>query len=98
MLWQMPAPPAAVATGDDPTPALDLAAGTAAVTAHAASTADADADTGGAPVSSPADGRGLLVAAEAAAGTLAATPLFAGAARRRDAVKLVLAGEGGVTS
>jgi len=98
MVLSMAAATAAVADGDDPTPALDLAAGTAALTAGAASTADAGADTGGAPIKSPAERPAVLVASEGPAGTLAATPLFTGAARRRDALKLVLAGEGGVTS
>jgi hypothetical protein len=89
---------AAVANGDDPTPAMDLGVATAAVTADAAKSADAGADTGGAPVKSPADYPAVLVTSEGPTGAVVATPLFTGAARRRDAVKLVLAGEAGLTS
>jgi hypothetical protein len=98
MVLSAAAAAAAVANGDDPTPALELGAGTAALASHAAETADAGADTGGAPVRSPADRPAVLVAAEGPAGTLAAAPLFTGAARRRDQIKLILAGEGGVTT
>jgi hypothetical protein len=98
MVLSMAAAVAAVADGDDPTPALELGGTTAALTAHAAETADAGADTGGAPVRSPADRPAVLVAADGPAGTIAATPLFTGAARRREAIKLVLAGEAGVTT
>lgn len=98
MALSLVAATAAVADGDDPTPALQLGAATAAATAHAVETADAGADTGGAPVRRLADRPAVLVTAEGPAGTVAATPLFTGAARRRDAVKLVLAGEAGVTN
>jgi hypothetical protein len=97
MMLSMAAAVAAATDGEDPTPALALAVDTAALTAHAAETADAEADTGGAPVRSPAGRPAVLVATEGPAGTLVATPLFTGAARRRDAVKAVLAGEAGVT-
>jgi len=98
MILSMMAAVGAVANGDDPTPAVDLAVGTAALTAHAAETADAEADTGGAPVRSPQGRPGVLVAADGPAGTIAATPLFTGAARRRDQIKLLLSGEAGVTT
>ena len=98
MVLSMMAAVGAAANGDDPTPALDLAFGTAALTAHAAETADAEADTGGAPVRSPEGRPGVLVTTDGPAGTLAATPLFTGAARRRDQIKLVLSGEAGVTT
>jgi hypothetical protein len=98
MVLSMAAATAAIANGDDPTPAINLGAATAAVTAHAAETADAEADTGGAPIRSPADRPAVLVPADGPAGTLAATPLFTGAARRRDQIKLIVAGEAGVTT
>jgi hypothetical protein len=98
MMLSMTAAVAAAANGDDPTPALELGAATAAVTAHAASTADAEADTGGAPVKSLANRPGVLISADGPAGTIAATPLFTGAARRRDQIKLVLAGDAGLTT
>ena len=98
MLLSMMAAVGAAANGDDPTPALDLAVGTAALTAHAAETADAEADTGGAPVRSPEGRPGVIVSTDGPAGTLAATPLFTGAARRRDQIKLLVSGEAGLTT
>ena len=97
MMVSMAAAAAAVADGKDPTPALDLAIGTAALTSHAAETADAGADTGGAPVKSPAGRPAVLVATDGPEGTLEATPLFTGSARRRDEVKFVLTAEAGLT-
>jgi hypothetical protein len=86
---------AAAADGKDPTPAIELGAATAALTADAAASADAGADTHGAPVYSPKDRPAVLVTAAGTAGTLAATPLFTEAARRREACKLILAAEAG---
>jgi hypothetical protein len=87
----------AAASGDDPTPAMELGAATAAVTEDIAKKADAGADTGGAPVTSPADFPAVLVGSEGPAGAVAATPLFTGSARRRDEIKFVFAGEAGLT-
>jgi len=98
MMVSVAAAAAAVANGDDPTPALELGAATAAVTEKAAESADADADTHGAPVRSLAANPAVLVTTEGPAGTLAATPLFTGAARRRDVIKFVFAGEAGLTT
>jgi hypothetical protein len=89
----------AIANGDDPTPGLQLGAAVASVTADAAGSADAGADTGGAPVLGPSHHPAVLVAGGGAtAGTLRTTPLFTGEAVRRDMIKFLVAGEGGVTS
>ena len=84
---------AAAADGKDPTPSIELGAAVGSLTAEAAASADADAETGGAPVRPIQNRPSVLVTAD---GT--ATPLFSGAARRRDKIKLVLAGEAGMTS
>ena len=88
---------AAVADGKDPTPALDVAIAAASVTAEAAASADADADTGGAPVHSLRESPAVLVTADGTGGVLGVTPLFSGAARRRESIKFVFAGEAGLT-
>ena len=86
---------AAVADGKDPTPALNVAVAVGSVTVDAAASADADADTGGAPVRSPKGSPAVLVTADGTGGALGVTPLFSGAARRRESIKLVFAGEAG---
>src|SRR5205823_7526438 len=87
---------AAVENGEDPSPALDLTVATIAVTADAANSADAEADTGGAPVRGPSQQPAVLVApGDAGATTLRAAPLFSGAAVRRDMIKLLVEGEAG---
>ena len=88
---------AAVADGKDPTPGLNVVIATAAVTEKAAASADADADTGRAPVHSLRESPAVLVSADGSGGALGVTPLFSGAARRREAVKFVFAGEAGST-
>ena len=88
---------AAVADGKDPTPAIDLGVTAAAVTADAAASADAEADTGGAPVRSLRESPAVLVTADDSGGALGVTPLFSRAARRRESFKLVFAGEAGLT-
>ena len=88
---------AAIADGKDPTPAIDLGVAAVAVTADAAESADVEADTGGAPVHPLDNSPAVLVTADGTGGVLAATPLFSGAARRREAFKFVFAGEAGLT-
>jgi len=88
---------AAVADGKDPTPAIDLGVTAAAMTADAAAGADAEADTGAAPVRSLRESPAVLVTADGSGGTLGVTPLFSAEARRRESFKLVFAGEAGLT-
>ena len=97
MMLSAMAAAAAIADGKDPTPAINLGATVAAVTADAAASADAEAGTGGAPVRLSRDVPAVLVTADGTGGELGVTPLFSGAARRRESFKLVFAGEGGVT-
>lgn len=87
----------AVVDGKDPTPAIDLGVTAAAMTADAAASADAEADTGGVPVRTLSESPAVLVTADGTGGVLAATPLFSGAARRRESFKLVFSGEAGLT-
>jgi len=88
---------AAIADGKDPTPALHVGVTAAAMTADAAASADAEADTGGAPVRSLRESPAVLVTADDSGGALGVTPLFSAEARRRESFKLVFAGEAGVT-
>jgi hypothetical protein len=86
---------AAVADGDDPTPALALGVGVDKVTRQAI---DPDAGPGGAPVRPPGNEEpGVLVSADGTAGALAVRPLFSPEARRRDSFKLIVAGDGGLS-
>lgn len=96
MMLSMVGTVAAVADGKDPTPAINLGVTTAELTAAAMDSADAAAGTGDAP--RRRDLPPMLVSAGETSDTLAATPLFSEAARRRETIKLLVAVEGGITS
>jgi hypothetical protein len=87
----------AVADGKDPTPAINLGVAVAAMTADAAESADAEAGTGGAPVRSLGESPAVLVVADGSGSGFGVTPLFSGAARRRETFKFVFTGEAGLT-
>jgi len=89
---------AAVADGDDPSPSIDLGVGVASVVSDAAANADARASAGGAPLRATGARPAVLLAPDEPSATVRVTPLFSARARRRDAFKLVLEGEAGVTT
>jgi hypothetical protein len=70
----------------------------ASIASDAAASADAEADTGGARVRAAGERPAVLLTPDEPGATVRATPLFSARARRRDAIKLVLEGEAGVTA
>jgi hypothetical protein len=89
----------AIANGDDPTPSAALAVEVASGVQEAAASADAQADESARGAWVRAANRRPSVLIDAGAeDERAATPLFTARAQRRDVVKLVLAGEAGMTS
>lgn len=87
----------AIVDGEDPTPSLVLGAEVATAADAAVESADSEANPGYAPERMPDDRVAALLAAGPSHGRGALVPLFSDRARRRDDLKLVLSGEGGIT-
>ena len=86
---------AAIVDGDDPTPALSLVAGVASVTSTAAEDGKRDTSKGD-PVPLGGSAPEAVLVASSSDNSTGTVPLFSSSARRRDRIKLILAGEAGL--